>query len=487
MIQYRPAVSESTISSSEEARQAGAAASPAIVALRRTIAEALRRQELQSAITALRRLQALGDAVSGTTRARSALQAEIGDLWSLLREYAAAALCYSRAVELAPDHARYWFNRAAVRRFLGDIEGAEQDYDEAIRLQPRDAQAYLNRSELRVQTRERNHIPALERALAASAGDWQREVPLRYALAKEYEDLAEYAASWRHLSSGAELRRRHLQYDVRVDLATVGWISQTFPQGAVFGGGCASPEPIFILGMPRTGSTLVDRILSSHSDVYAAGELSDFAAALVAAVAQRLGRVPPRQELIAASATVDFTALGTEYLRRTRPRTGHTRHFTDKLPLNYLYCGLIARALPLARMVHVKRHPMANCHAMYKVLFDQGYPFSYDLRELADYYLGYRRLMAHWQAALPGRIIEISYEDLITQRGLEIERLLQSLGLALQPACLESHHNPAPVATASAVQVRRPIYRTAVDAWRHYERELAPLAERLRAGGVEIE
>jgi hypothetical protein len=330
-------------------------------------------------------------------------------------------------------------------------------------------------------------VAELERALAVGPGSWQYQVPIRYALAKEHEDLADYAASWRHLSAGAALRRRHLKYDLRTDLATINWITQAYPADSTFAGGFQSAEPIFILGMPRTGSTLVDRIVGSHTDVFSAGELPDFAAALVSAVQRRLGRVPPRQELVAASATIDFAAVGADYLRRTRPRTGRTRHFTDKLPLNYLYCGLIARALPGARIVHVTRHPLANCYAMFKVLFDQGYPFSYDLGELAEYYLGYRRLMAHWHAALPGRIIDIAYEDLVADSAAEAPRLLQALGLAWQPACLEFHKNPAPVATASAAQVRRPIYGTAVSAWRHFERELAPLAARLRVAGVHLE
>jgi len=390
-------------------------------------------------------------------------------------------------VELAPTESRYWFNRAAVRRFLGEIDAAEQDYDRVILLDPGDAQAYPNRSELRVQTVERNHVAELERALATGPGSWQYQVPLRYALAKEREDLADYVESWRHLAAGAALRRQHLRYDLRTDLATVDWITQAFPADSTFSGGFKSDEPIFILGMPRTGSTLVDRILGSHTDVFSAGELPDFAAALISAVHGRLGRVPPRQEMVAASAAIDFAALGADYLRRTRPRTGRTPHFTDKLPLNYLYCGLIARALPGARILHVTRHPLANCYAMFKVLFDQGYPFSYDLGELAEYYLGYRRLMAHWHAALPGRIIEIAYEDLVARSEVEVPKLLTALGLSWQRGCLEFYNNPAPVATASAAQVRRPIYGTAVSAWRHFERELAPLAARLGVAGVPIE
>jgi hypothetical protein len=150
-----------------------------------------------------------------------------------------------------------------------------------------------------------------------------------------------------------------------------------------------------------------------------------------------------------------------------------------------LYCGLIARALPAARIVHVTRHPLAVCYAMYKVLFDQGYPFSYDLGEIADYYIGYRRLMAHWQATLPGRIHQVAYEDLVRDPETQSRQLLAALDLPWQDRCLQSHQNQAPVATASAAQVRRPIYSSSVALWRHYESQLAPVSARLSAAGIE--
>jgi hypothetical protein len=324
------------------------------------------------------------------------------------------------------------------------------------------------------------------RLAVQSGGDWQHEVRLRYALAKEYEDLGEYALSWPHLAAGSALRRKHLQYDARVDLATVDWLRQSFPAGLDGGAGDPSAEPIFILGMPRTGSTLIDRILGRQTQVYSAGELQDFGAAVVSAVQARCGRTVGRQQMVAESAALDFAALGRDYLRRTRPRTGHTPHFTDKLPINYLYCGLIARALPEARMVHVIRDPMATCYSIYKVLFAQGYPFSYDLSELADYYIGYRRLMAHWHATLPGRIVDIAYEDLVKEPEREARRLFDALGLSWEPQCLDFEHNPEPVATASAAQVRRPLYGSLISTWRHYEAQLAPLAARLAAGGIAL-
>ena len=420
------------------------------------------------------------DVAAGDARAL----ALVGDVHSRLADYEAAHAAYDAALALAPRDAALWFNRAAVARFLGRLEAAEADYDQAIRLNPSDAQAYLNRSDLRPQTQDRNHVPELEKLVAGRPANWFAEVAARFALAKEYEDLGRYEQSWTELAAAAALRRRHLQYDPTVDLATVGWLIDAFQAAGVTPGGCPSGEPIFIVGMPRTGSTLLERMLAGHSSVYAAGELADLGNAVVSAARRRLGRDGTRRELVAASATADFAALGADYLERTRPRTGHTAHFIDKLPLNYLYCGLIERALPNARIVHVTRHPMATCYGAFKVLFDQGYPFSYDQIELADYYAGYRRLMAHWRTVMPHRLIEVSYEDLVADPVGECGRVLGALGLDFQDACATPHANPAPSATASASQVRRPVYRTAVDQWRHYARWLEPLRARLERHGV---
>jgi len=462
------------------------AESSAWAVAREAALKALGRRDLAAAGAAIRRLEELIEGIAGPPPVRARAHAEIGDLWSLSSDYRAAHGHYDRALALAPEEPRLWFNRASVRRFLGDLKGAESDYDECLARAPGDAQAYLNRSELRVQTPERNHVAELERALRAAPADWRVRVPLHYALGREYEDLGDFRRAWQQFSAGAQLRRRNLEYDVRRDLATVDAIRAAFPGEAGDTGGMRSSEPIFILGMPRTGSTLVDRILSAHPQVFSAGELPDFGAAVVAAVERRHGGTVPRAALIAESARLDFAALGEDYLERTRPRTGHTPFFTDKLPLNYLYCGLIARALPAARMVHVTRSPLATCLSIYKVLFDRGYPFSYDLNELADYYVGYRRLMDHWARVLPGRLVEVSYEQLVAQPEATTRRLLNALGLGFERRCLAFEENPAPVATASAAQVRRPLYADSVELWRRYERELEPLAARLRAAGIAL-
>jgi tetratricopeptide (TPR) repeat protein len=445
-------------------------------------------------------------------------------LYTHANDHARALQSYDAALAWDPNNAQYYYNRASVRRFVGDLEGAEQDYDRAIALRPSDYEAYKHRSDLRTQTTQRNHVAQLRALLALPAGaestavtpiagppvaapsslDWRGEVQLRYALAKEYEDLGEYSQSFDMLEAAARQQRRHMRYDLATDLATVQWIIDAYPSGpqapmSQTGEAHAGPEarpsaeaPIFVLGLPRSGTTLVERILSSHSELAAAGELHCFALAMAAAVRHQADRVQPRserlsrREMVALSARADFAAMGHDYLRRARLEADVSGRFIDKMPLNYLYCGLIRRALPNAKIVHLTRHPMAVCYAMYKALFRDAYPFSYDLDEIARYYLGYRRLMAHWEASMPGVIYTLSYEALIADQPGETRKLLEFCGLEWQEDCLRFHENPAASATASAAQVRRPLYASSVAQWRHYEAQLAPLRAQLAAAGVAL-
>jgi tetratricopeptide (TPR) repeat protein len=423
----------------------------------------------------------------------------IGNVFTKASDQTRALAAFEQAVALAPDEPHFTFNRATVRRFLGDLDGAERDYNHVIRQKPEDYEAYLNRSELRAQSPDRNHTEELEARLSRGVKGWHGEVALRYALAKEYEDLAQYERSFEHLARGARVRREHLRYDIETDVATVDWIIAAYPDvwlpGAV---ATSSPpavasdaeSPIFIVGLPRSGSTLVERILGSHSAIRPAGELVHFALAVVAAAVavSEAGRGPiSRRDLVKQSAAIDFGHLGRDYLSRVRTAGITAARFTDKMPLNYLYCGLIQRALPRARIVHVRRSPTAACYAMFKTLFKDGYPFSYDFEELGRYYIGYRRLMDHWQAVLPGCIYDLSYEALIANQRVETQRLLEFCGLEWEDGCMQFHANTTATTTASAVQVRRPLYATAVAQWRHYARQLEPLRRQLVTAGINVE
>jgi tetratricopeptide (TPR) repeat protein len=434
-----------------------------------------------------RRLEALDmtDAVERCAPIDPAIWDAMGMLRTFAHKQQAALAAYDRAVTLSPEEPHFIYNRASVRRFLGDLEGAEADYDRVIALRPMDYEAYMNRSELRAQTTARNHVEEMETLAAGNIADWRGEVQIRFALAKEYEDLGDYAKSFEQLRRGAKMRREHMKYDVAIDVATVDWIISAFPAVPSERVRKTSEDaPIFIVGLPRSGTTLVERILSSHSMVSSAGELDCFASAIVDAVGQKSGQAQvPRRELVTLSATLDFAALGREYLRKARSELDGSGQFIDKMPLNYLYCGLIRHALPRARIIHVTRHPMAVCYAMYKTLFKNGYPFSYDLGEIGRYYIAYRRLMQHWEATMPGVMHEVRYEDLVADQLGETRKLLEHCGLEWEEACVAFYQNPAPSTTASASQVRRPIYNSSVSQWRRYEQQLSDLRDAVTSAG----
>ena len=452
-------------------------------------------------LLALGRLPEAGEAAATAQRNAASdpvLLDAIGSLFSHANDQARALLAFDQAVNLAPLNPHFIFNRATVHRFLGNLAEAEADYDRVIALKAADYEAYKNRSELRTQSVDLNHIDELEQLVAGNIPEWQGYVQIQYALAKEYEDLGNYEKSFQHVQLGAKRRRDHLRYDVAVDVSTVDWIIDAFPDAprqiapqrradapSDAQNDAPSDAPLFIVGLPRSGTTLVDRILGSHSQVFSAGELNHFAFCIVDAVRRRSGVAQlPRRELVARSAELDFPALGRDYLDRARYAASAAVRFTDKMPLNYLYCGLIRRALPNAKIVHVTRQPMAVCYAMYKTLFKDGYPFSYDLGEIGRYYIAYRRLMDHWQATSPGEIHTISYEALVADQIGETRKLLDFCGLEWQDACVEFHRNPSPTTTASAAQVRRRIYDSSVSQWRNYAPQLAELSSLLSAADI---
>ena len=279
-----------------------------------------------------------------------------------------------------------------------------------------------------------------------------------------------------------------MQYSVDTDLQIFAKIRETFGPGMFDGHiqGYDSVDPIFIVGMPRTGTTLVERILGSHSTVFSAGELNHFSLELIPLVRKLAGpKRPSRIEFVEASARVDFRALGEAYIAATQPLRDARPHFIDKLPFNFLYAGLIHLALPRAKIINLQRHPMDTCYAVYKQLFKDAYPFSYDLDELGQYYIAYHRLMQHWNAVMPGVIHMIRYEALVADVESEARRLLDFCGLPWEDQCLRFHENQQASMTASALQVRQPVYASSVGKWRHYERQLAPLQRRLEDAGID--
>jgi Flp pilus assembly protein TadD len=414
----------------------------------------------------------------------SRLLPHLAQLYTHANRHVEAERCYSRAAALKPGDPQYLYNLATAKIALGSLDEAEKLLDEVIALAPADYDAYYNRSTLRTQKPSANHVAELDRVLAAPLRNPAGAVQLNYALAKELEDLGESARSFASLKAGADARRKMLSYRVEDDVAAMAEIARVFTPEVFARGdvGHRDARPIFVLGLPRSGTTLADRILSSHSTVSSLGETSDFALALT-----RSAGSGDKTSLIRRSASLDFAAIGADYCRSTGALDNGSARLIDKTPVNFLYLGLIALALPDAKIVHVRRQPMDVCYAMYKTLFRMAYPFSYDLCDLAQYYLAYEKLMAHWRAVLPGRFLDLDYEELVANQEALTRGLLAYCGLGWEDACLAFERNASPSLTASAAQVRQPIHARSVGLWRRYARELAPLADRLRAGGVAVD
>ena len=400
------------------------------------------------------------------------------------REYEKALLIFDRGLAAAPRHLPVLAKRSIVHRFLGNWDLAVRDHEKVLEISPLNAEALKGLVDLRRQTAKNNCVATLETALAQVLPESSEAAALHFALAKSHEDLGDHATSWRHLSRGNKLERARSDYNPATDRAVMERIMSGFAHVEPLRPDTTRARPIFIVGLPRTGTTLVERIVGSHSEVHSAGELPALSQAIGNAVAR--GQLSRNWGEFAASlGDLDGESIAHDYLELSRPQRGERPRFSDKQPTNFFYCALIFRAFPQARIVHLTRHPLAACYAIYKTRFDAGFPFAYDLDELGEFYVGYRRLMAHWHRVLPDRILDVAYEDIVSDQEGSTRRLLDYLDLPFEQACLDFHANPAPTSTAaSAVQVRQPIYDSSLEQWTHYAGELAALRGRLEAAGI---
>ena len=375
---------------------------------------------------------------------------------------------------------------ALACRMTGRLQEAADAADVAINLDEHHYEMIGLRSAVHPATAEDNHIAELEALLATGCRSPAGAARVCYALAKEYEDLEAHEKAFRYVEAGARFKRQIVRSNVKSEVETHRLLEKHQDAAAVNDGatGFGNSEPIFVLGLPRTGSTLIERILASHSAVHAAGELLHLNAAMMQEL-RKLGPLAGQADLIRKSLTADPQAIGSSYIERTRPFTGHTARFVDKRPLNYLSIGVIHRALPNARVIHVRRTPLDACYAIFKFLFNDAYPWSYDLDDIARYYVAYRRLMDHWRSILPGRIIDIAYEDVVKDLEGSAKELFAQLELEWEPACLDFHEGGAATMTGSAVQVRQPLYASSVGRWRYHEKRLASVAATLRAAGID--
>ncbi|HEX7035656.1 MAG TPA: sulfotransferase [Pseudomonadales bacterium] len=414
----------------------------------------------------------------------------IGVTCSLLGDQEAARAWYAKAVARAPDQPGFRVNLANALVFLGRTAEAEAELGEALRQRPDNAQAHWLLAGVR-RARDRRHVEQLVRLLASGNHGAQGQAFLYYALGKELEDLEEWPRAFEAFARGAAARRSTLTFDEALEQAfydaleqtfTAEWLERDAAARACFAG---APVPIFVIGQPRTGTTLVERVISAHSEVHSAGELQQLGLSLRRLVDYR-GRERFAPELALQAADVDAAALGRAYLAATERQRGTRRCFVDKLPSNFLFVPLILKALPHAKIVHLVRDPMDACFASFKQLFADAYPHSYEQGEMARHFARYHRLMAVWRERFPGRFLDVRYEDIVADLEPHARRLIDYLELPWEDRCLEFHRQSGSVATASAVQVREPAHTRSVGRWRRYEQQLAPMRAALAAAGVAL-
>ena len=446
-------------------------------------------QKARSLIALLERNRAVE-----TAEAAAALQPSdahtldtLGVVFSRAGLHAQAVALSEAAIRADPEPANYHYNLGAALQFVGRMDEARAAYEACLARAPNDTRALSAIVQITKQTAQANDLPRLEVAFAATASNPDDALRVGHALAKAHEDMghADEALAW--LKRAKAGKWASISYDPAQDTAlfeTAMTLADRFAERT--GAGATGGQPIFIVGMPRTGTTLVDRILSGHSLVTSAGELADFGLAL-----KRLAQTPSNlvldAETLAASARVDPAALGEAYLGRVKATLGLTGRFIDKLPLNILYAPAILAALPNARILCLRRHPADTVLSNYRQLFATQFPYynyAYDLEACARYYVGFDRMVRHFRETLPaGRFREIHYERIVADIEGETRAMLDFCSLDFEPACVAFHENTAPVATASSAQVREPLYTRSLGRWKRYEAGLAPALDVLEAAG----
>ena len=410
-----------------------------------------------------------------------------GTVLNSLGEYEAAELFFERAHEMSPQNPSARMNLGNVRVFLGKIDDAVALFKRAIDLEPNSAQCHWGLANS-AKAKDDTHIKTMQGLIDSGRQSKRSQGFLHYAIGKENEDLGNWPEAFSAFTQGARARRETVEFNEADETAMFEAIKETYTAQwlANCPAGAEDPAPIFVLGQPRTGTTLIERVITSHSQVYSAGELQQFGLAV-----RRASRhADPKRfskELFIAAATVNPAEIGNMYLRSTAKLRDKSPFFVDKLPVNYLNIPLILAALPKAKIVHLVRGPMDACFASFKQLFADAYLHSYDQSEMARHHARYRDLMAHFRQEFPGRIVDISYED--TARDLEpnARKLINALKLDWEDACLNFHESSSGVATASSVQVREPAHTRSIGRWRRYETELLPMMGELTRLGVPLD
>jgi tetratricopeptide (TPR) repeat protein len=392
-----------------------------------------------------------------------------------------ALVAFEEAARRNPTEVRLRLSIGHLHKTLGNRRECEQAYKDCLKMEPTFGEAYWSLADLKNYVFSDAEIAAMQALLTGDAGDDDDQAQLHFALGRALEHKTRYPAAFAHYEIGNRRRRRTVPFSIENFDSKTRRVRNCF-DAAFFaqraGAGCPDPAPIFVVGLPRSGSTLVEQILASHPKVEGTFELPN-----VLTIVREFDHSNPEHdaypESVRAAPRELLAGLGRRYLDETAPIRSGRAHFIDKMPNNFSHVGLIHTILPNAIIVDVRRHPMDACFSTYKQYFAEGQSFSYDLADLGRYYRCYLSLMDHWDDVLPGKVLHLQYEELVRDPEANIRRLLTHCGLDFEPACLAFHETKRPVRTASAEQVRQPLYASGVGYWRHFESELEPLRRAL--------
>ena len=382
---------------------------------------------------------------------------------------------FERSLALEPDAPNVLLGYGHILKTSGDQQAALRAYRAAIAAKPEFGEVYWSMANLKVFRFEGAEIAAMERQLERDDLTESADIHFRFALAKANEDMGNYDRAWQYYDTGNQRQRGKVFHDpvameLRHEQIEAVFTRELFERHV--GQGCDSAAPIFVVGLPRSGSTLIEQILASHSQIEGTAELP-----VLMRLAYSIGRYRPDHksypESVVDLRSKDLKAYGRQYLEETRPyRVTERPFFTDKLPNNFSHIGLLHLILPNARIINARRHPFDSCLGGYKQLFGKGQDFTYDMADLSAYYRQYYETMRHWQRVLPGKVLDVHYEETVTDLETQVRRILAHCGLPFEEGCMRFHENTRAIRTASSEQVRRPIYTDALGYWRRYESHL---------------
>ena len=370
---------------------------------------------------------------------------------------------------------------------MGRLDDAKTAFMKSLELNPRAVGVYSNIADLEKFTPDSPMLGKMQE-LISEADDplSERFMSLHFALGKAHDDIGEYEKAFHHFKTGTTLKRAKLQYDEKETFSFFDRIRQVFSSdffAARPSEGNPSSAPLFIVGMPRSGSTLVEQVLSSHPDVFGAGEIKEFSRQLHG-LRGRFPALPKYPDIVTKMNPAQYKIVADGYLAGVQRLAPDARRITDKLLTNYYFVGLLHILFPNARFIHTKRNPVDTCLSAYTKLFKDDMPHSYDLGELGRYYRKYEEVMAHWELVLPAGVLKtIVYENVVDNLEVAAREIVDFVGLPWNDSCLAFHKSDRPVKTASVVQVRKPVYSTSVERWRRYGSNLDPLLEALEYDG----